>query len=94
MMIVRVDDLVVRPWGYRLYVRDPQPRAWIDAEFVEQIIAVQLAAAALEWEPLIEVEFRAGEMLTLTIRAENGTWIWRFGDYDAERCLYQLAWPD
>ncbi len=94
MVLLREDDPSAYPWGYRLYVRHVQPVTWMAADLVLNLADAWGHAVALGWEPKAEVEFRDGAMLALTIRAENGTWIWRFTGYDHQRDAYRLAWPD
>lgn len=95
MVLYRVDDPAV--YGYdrtRLWVENVEPLSWITEDVVAEIISAQDLARALGVTPKVEIEFVAGAMLSLTIRAENGTWIWRFGEFDGQRRLYRLAWPD
>jgi hypothetical protein len=94
MVFAREDDPSAWPWGFRLYVHRVQPVFWLATETLAGMLDDQDHALTLGWEPKVEVEFRDGAMLTLTIRAENGTWIWRFTDYDHQRDAYRLAWPD
>jgi hypothetical protein len=94
MALWRSDDPGSGPGMFSLYVENVEPDTWITAEMVHDIVGAQEEFRLLGLEPAFEIEWRAGAMLSLTIRAENGTWTWAFHEYDRQRNLYNLVWPD